>query len=386
MHRGDKLQRALDLDKSDQVGLNSSEWKYLNECSRQETEERWLRKLPRALAIAALAAIVALQSLRLLARGDVTNPLGGPITMGSIGGDAQPAEAPAWVTTVAPFRLERYEVTNRQYWICVLAVVCDRPKELSGYSDAGRSAHPVVSVTASQADTFCRWIGRRLPTEVEWEWAARGGGALRRWPWGPNAPDTQRVNVQFGPDEATTLQPAASYPDGATPDTHIFNLAGNAMEWTATPYQSYPYNPDSAQARWDGDPVAAPAGLVVRGGSFKNDLRFTSYHTRPGGTRQDVLAVLWGQEPVFRLNAEALAWLADTSLPAPIRKRLVVVLPWDTELAADALGRHLTAGGVTLNRQQQQQVGDALAVAAYHAQTRVPILGWLLSDDAAVYD
>ena len=114
---------------------------------------------------------------------------------------------------------------------------------------------------------------------------------------------------------------------------------------------------------------------------------FTSYHTRSGGTRQDVLAVLWGQEPVFRLNAEALAWLADTSLPAPIRTRLVVVLPWDTDLAADALGRHLTAGGVSLNRQQQQQqVGDALAVAAYHAQTRVPILGWLLSDDAAVYD
>ena len=113
---------------------------------------------------------------------------------------------------------------------------------------------------------------------------------------------------------------------------------------------------------------------------------FTSYHTRPGGTRQDVLAILWGQEPVFRLNDEAVAWLEATSLPHPLRKRLLVGLPWDRELTDAALRQHLTDAGVTLNRQQQQQVWDALAVAAYHAQTGVPVLQLLLSDDAAVYD
>jgi len=113
---------------------------------------------------------------------------------------------------------------------------------------------------------------------------------------------------------------------------------------------------------------------------------FTSYHTRPGGTRQDVLAVLWGQEPVFRLNDEAMGWLERTSLPAPLRKRLVLALPWERDLTAAELQGHLTAAEVTLGRQQQQQVWDALAVAAYHAQNDVPSVEWLLSDDATVYD
>ena len=113
---------------------------------------------------------------------------------------------------------------------------------------------------------------------------------------------------------------------------------------------------------------------------------FTSYHTRPGGTRQDVLAVLWGQELRFRLNDEAVRWLSRTSLPASLRKRLVLALPWERDLTAAELQGHLTAAGVTLGRQQQQQVSDALAVAAYHAQTRVPIVDWLLRDDATVSD
>lgn len=112
---------------------------------------------------------------------------------------------------------------------------------------------------------------------------------------------------------------------------------------------------------------------------------FTSYHTRPGGTRQDVLAVLWGQEPVFRLNDDALAWLAATSLKPRLSARLLKVLPWDTDLTAAELTARLAAGSLRLNDQQQQQVWDALAVAAYHAQTAVPVVRQLLSDDAAVY-
>jgi len=112
---------------------------------------------------------------------------------------------------------------------------------------------------------------------------------------------------------------------------------------------------------------------------------FTSYHTRPGGTRQDVLAVLWGQEPVFRLNDDALAWLAVTTLRPTVQQRLMQVLPWDTDVSAAELTARLADGEVQLNTQQRQQVWDALAVAAYHAQTDVPIVRWLLSDDAAVY-
>jgi uncharacterized protein YozE (UPF0346 family) len=69
-----------------------------------------------------------------------------------------------------------------------------------------------------------------------------------------------------------------------------------------------------------------------------------------------------------------------------LRTRLLVGLPWDTEVTDAELRQHLTDAGVRLNRQQQQQVWDALAVAAYHAQTGVPVVQLLLSDDAAVYD
>ena len=112
---------------------------------------------------------------------------------------------------------------------------------------------------------------------------------------------------------------------------------------------------------------------------------FTSYHTRPAGTRQDVLAVLWGQEPCFRLNDDALAWLTVTSLSPHVQARLLAVVPWERDLSAAELATRLTEGGVRLTTQQRQQVGDALAVAAYHAQTEVPVVRWLLSDDAAVY-
>jgi len=112
---------------------------------------------------------------------------------------------------------------------------------------------------------------------------------------------------------------------------------------------------------------------------------FTVYQTRPGGTRQDVLAVLWGQEPVFRLNADALAWLSTSSLRPTLLTQLCAALPWDTELSASELSKVLDGAGVTLAPQQRQQIWDALAIAAYHVQTTVPIVRRLLSDDAAVY-
>ena len=112
---------------------------------------------------------------------------------------------------------------------------------------------------------------------------------------------------------------------------------------------------------------------------------FTVYQTRPGGTRQDVLSVLWGQEPRFRLNADALAWLDTTRIGRTLIAQLAAILPWDTALTATDLTSQLDAAGVILGPQQRQQVWDALAIAAYHAQSDVPIVRLLLSDDASVY-
>ena len=111
---------------------------------------------------------------------------------------------------------------------------------------------------------------------------------------------------------------------------------------------------------------------------------FTIYQTRPGGTRQEVLAVLWGRAPVFRLHGDALAWREAAQISAGLRTRLTAALPWDTVLTAADLTTQLMVAGITLGVQQRQPVWDALAVAAYHAQTEVPIIRQLLTDDAAV--
>jgi hypothetical protein len=112
---------------------------------------------------------------------------------------------------------------------------------------------------------------------------------------------------------------------------------------------------------------------------------YTVYHTRAGGSRQDVLSVLWGQEPRFRLNADALAWMEASSLRRSLLPEVCAALPWEQELSEAALRERLQVGGLVLGPQQQQQLYDALAIAAYHAQCEVPIVRQLLSDDAAVY-
>jgi len=151
-------------------------------------------------------------------------------------------------------------------------------------------------------------------------------------------------------------------------DAQAIHQAGLASsEWQAT---------DQTSTRVDGQNETCH----VLGNPF-----FTVYQTRPGGTRQDVLAVLWGQEPVFRLNADALAWLDATRIGRTLLTQIAAALSWDTDLSAADLTRQLDGAGVTLGSQQRQQVWDALAVAAYHAQTAVPIIRRLLSDDASVY-
>ena len=115
-----------------------------------------------------------------------------------------------------------------------------------------------------------------------------------------------------------------------------------------------------------------------------NDV-FTTYHTRKGASRLDVLAVLWGREPLFRLNEDAEAWLEQSSVSASLVARVRTALPCDREMERSELEAALQAAGIALNVLQRQQVYDALAVAAYHAQSEVPIVRQLLSDDAAVF-
>jgi hypothetical protein len=103
------------------------------------------------------------------------------------------------------------------------------------------------------------------------------------------------------------------------------------------------------------------------------------------GTRQNVLAMLWGREPVFRLNGDALAWLVASKSSPSVSARLNSLLLWEQELSAIELSTQMAEGELQLRVQQRQQVRDALSVAAYHTQSQAPIVHWLLSDDADVY-
>lgn len=136
--------------------------------------------------------------------------------------------------------------------------------------EPGYEAHPAPESTWRGARAYCAWRGMRLPTEVEWEAAARGGEG-RRYPWGDAPPTTERA--VYGRGRGRT-DPVGAHPAGATPDG-VHDLSGNLTEWTSSLFKPYPY------AARDGreDPQAA-GERVTRGGDHVFDVapeRLTAY-------------------------------------------------------------------------------------------------------------
>ncbi|WAS95310.1 formylglycine-generating enzyme family protein [Nannocystis punicea] len=121
--------------------------------------------------------------------------------------------------------------------------------------------HPVVCATWAQAETFCAWQGKRLPTEAEWERAARGPEARHQYPWGDAAPTCKRAQT-YECGQATA--PVGRHPAGVSPEG-VHDLAGNASEWVADWYhpKTYLWTPRHNPAGPDRGQVR-----VVRGGSF----------------------------------------------------------------------------------------------------------------------
>lgn len=148
--------------------------------------------------------------------------------------------------SVAPFELDVTEVTVDAYDRCVSAGACS-PPAVGGpcnWKVAGRGHHPVNCVSWDQATAFCGWAGKRLPTEEEWEWAARGGERGNAYPWGNAEPTGQACwrgeGSDFGSGKVQGTCPVGSYPAGATPDG-ILDLAGNVWEWTSSPWEPAPH-------------------------------------------------------------------------------------------------------------------------------------------------
>jgi formylglycine-generating enzyme required for sulfatase activity len=162
---------------------------------------------------------------------DVVLIPGGTYYLGSPTTDktAIPDEQPAHKVDLYPFWLYTHEVTNAMYAECVAAGACIAPQQTEGkitdYYDVPEYAdHPVVGVDWLMAYDYCQWAGGRLPTEAEWEAAARGKETLL-YPWGNNNPDCTLANMKGCSAEQTT-QPAAGYPDGASP-FEALDMAGN---------------------------------------------------------------------------------------------------------------------------------------------------------------
>ena len=212
----------------------------------------------------------------------------GPFLMGSASDHAGRDEGPVHVVQLAGFCLDRHEATAAA--VGAWARAAGRTltgADLANLTPGGapiadRSRHPATGLTWEEARDYCAAGGKALPTEAQWEKAARGGcelgrdpaacdpGDLRAYPWGAAAPDCTRANHQSGgmPGPATlcvggTL-PVDALPEGAGPYGHL-QLAGNAWEWTADAYHPAVY---AAAGRVDpGGPPGGPY-RVLRGGGW----------------------------------------------------------------------------------------------------------------------
>jgi formylglycine-generating enzyme required for sulfatase activity len=207
---------------------------------------------------ALLATVSPLSPRAADATGDVVEMVevpGGAFTMGSGDADADADEQPVARIPVETFWIDRVEVTNRRYLRCMEAGRCTPPSG-SDPAQHARAEEPVTILSWAQADAYCRWAGKRLPTEAEWEKAARGVDG-RRYPWGDSfAPGRASAGRTFG------LGPVGRHPAGASP-YGVLDMAGSVWEWTASLYRPYPY--DARDGR--NDPTARGA-RVNRGGSW----------------------------------------------------------------------------------------------------------------------
>ena len=196
----------------------------------------------------------------------VTIPAG-KFQMGSENGSDD--EKPVHTVTVDTFEIGRYEITNRQYVNCVWAGECNTPNDRI-YSSQVYELHPVVNITWYDAQTFCSWVGGRLPTEAEWEKAARGGLEQKNYPWGDEVPVCEKGAKNGARYESCTSRMLSIASFGAN-EYGLYDVAGNVWEWVSSLYQPYPYS--TTDARED---LSVTGLRVVRGGAWYvsyNDVR-----------------------------------------------------------------------------------------------------------------
>ncbi len=263
--------------------------------------------------------------------GDMAALDGGQFRMGT--DDGEPDEWPPHLVSVKPFCLDKHEVTVGQYLQCVKIGDCKPPptdvqwpgasaREKKVYGPAcngrdpfGKDLHPINCIDWEAANLYCQWASKRLPTEAEWEYAARGSEG-RRYPWGNEPPDATRLNacgsecgawlaqrsetpstLHARDDKWALTAPVGSFPRGRTPQG-VEDLAGNVWEWTADWSGLYPSDPQT-------DPQGPAKGIrkVVRGGGFNADDEIDVRSSQRYSNVPDTRTALFG----FRCARDRLA-------------------------------------------------------------------------------
>ena len=194
---------------------------------------------------------------------------GGSFQMGSSSGESD--EQPVHSVTLSSFSLAKTETTVSQYAACVQAGECSAPTTGRGcnWGGSGRGSHPVNCVNWSQAAAFCRWAGGRLPTEAEWEYAARSRGRAQTYPWGDAKATCAYAVMDDGSGNGcgrNRTWPVCSKRSGNTAQG-LCDMAGNVWEWVSDWYdKAYYGNSASSNPRGPG----SGSVRVDRGGGFGN--------------------------------------------------------------------------------------------------------------------
>ncbi len=202
----------------------------------------------------------------------------GNFLMGSLSGEGRADERPQRKVYLDEFSIDVEEVTNKRYLNFIHRTGRKEPPNPYGEGLLSQQREvalmPVVQVTWYDAVDYCRWAGKRLPTEAEWEKAARGeNGSI--FPWGSESPRTRPVNFERNWEGTKTLFPVGTRPDTSSP-YGVHDLAGNAREWVKDWYEPTYFANAPNQ-----NPQGPNTGIlkVIKGGSwhsFKADIRAAS--------------------------------------------------------------------------------------------------------------
>ncbi len=202
-----------------------------------------------------------------------------------------------WVT-VETFQMTKSQITVNQYSACNGDRECSEPGQVfpCNWSVSDHGQHPVNCVTWYQARKFCEWAGGRLPSEAEWEYAARSGGRIRTYPWGDTPPTCESAVMNIdGPGCGTNRTWPVCEKWAGNTDQGLCDMAGNVLEWVEDDWHNGYYGAPTDGSPW----LDNPRGWlrVLRGGAYNN---FTDALRAAYRTSAEPNSIIFGEYRGFR--------------------------------------------------------------------------------------